>query len=312
MNSYILTRKWFDFAFEHPECKVYHTALFCWIIELNNRLGWKPQFGLPTHDTMEGLSIGNKNTYLSALRDLAKWGFIEIIKESKNQYQACIIEICRSKSEPAQQSALDTALIQHSIQQCSGTGSGIDTSIVPIDKPINQETLNQETISIIHSAAREAEIDEAIKEYFEVPKQPGSEEEKSCAKKEEVPSAAEADEYFNKHYASLYELIRKDNASAGTPELRLSLLEHFWAENLDLYKKRMPPWSDIIKHFRNWVPKYSFVKQEQNKQNENQNDTNAPTNTKTKRNFSLDRRDGLKALKQRSTDFLRQTGHQNS
>ena len=135
MDSYSLTRKWFDFAFENDKAKVQHTALFCWIIELNNRLGWKAEFGLPTNSTMEGLSIGNKNTYLSTLSDLQNWGFIKIIKPSKNQFQACIITICRSKKDTALHTALDTALIR----QCNGTIHGT----VPIDKQGDSETNKQ-------------------------------------------------------------------------------------------------------------------------------------------------------------------------
>lgn len=140
LSGYELARKWFDYAFDKKECKVQHTAIYMWIIELNNRLGWKKEFGLPTADTMEGLSIGNKNTYLDALRDIADWGFISIIKESKNQYQACIISLCCSKSELAIVSALDTALIQHGYSIDNGTGVGIGFSTVPIVKPINKET----------------------------------------------------------------------------------------------------------------------------------------------------------------------------
>lgn len=131
-NGYDLSRRWFDFAFEHAEAKCQHTALFMWIIELNNRLGWKEQFGLPTHATMEGLHIGNKSTYINALRDLAKWNFIQIVKESKNQYASTVVSLCRSKKATAQVTALDTALIQQS--------NDIDTGSVPIDKQRNQET----------------------------------------------------------------------------------------------------------------------------------------------------------------------------
>jgi len=138
MNGYELTRAWFDFSFTHSEAKVHHTALFLWIVELNNRLGWKKEFGLPSGVTMEGLSIGNKNTYLSTLNDLAKWKFIEIIKESKNQYQASIVKICRVKSATALHTALDTALVQ----RCNN----IDTGTDPIDKPLNNETNKQRNI----------------------------------------------------------------------------------------------------------------------------------------------------------------------
>ena len=134
-NGYDLSRRWFDFAFENAEAKCQHTALFMWIIELNNRLGWKEQFGLPTHATMEGLHIGNKSTYINALRDLAKWNFIQIVSESKNQYASTVVSLCRSKKATAQVTALDTALIQQS--------NDIDTSSVPIDKQRNQETKKQ-------------------------------------------------------------------------------------------------------------------------------------------------------------------------
>jgi hypothetical protein len=139
MNGYELTRRWFDFAFETKEAKCTHTALFMFIVELNNRLGWKRQFGIPTMATMEGLSIGNKTTYLTALRDLKTWGFIEIIQDSKNQFSSTIIEICYSKSVTASVTALDTALIQQKVQQSNAN----ESSTVPIDKPLNKETNKQ-------------------------------------------------------------------------------------------------------------------------------------------------------------------------
>lgn len=148
MTGYELHRRWFNFAFDNKEAKVQHTALFTWVVELNNRLGWKQEFGLPTTDTMEGLSIGNKATYLNALKDLQKWGFIEIIKEAKNQYQSCIIKICRYESEPALIPALDTALIQHEQQHCNSIDTSIGVSIVPIDK---QSTIKPKTNKTINN-----------------------------------------------------------------------------------------------------------------------------------------------------------------
>jgi hypothetical protein len=143
MNGYNLSRWWFNYSFENKEAKCQHTAIFLWCIELNNRLGWKREFGIPTQDTMEGLSIGNKATYINALRDLHEWGFIEIIKESKNQYQACIIRICSEKCCCENATPLDSALIQHSTQHSNGIGSSTGVSIVPIDKQINKQTKKQ-------------------------------------------------------------------------------------------------------------------------------------------------------------------------
>ena len=132
MNGYDLSRQWFDFAFETPECKAQHCALYCWMIELNNRLGWKKQFGLPTVNTMEGLSMTNRNVYLSTLKDIEKWGFITIVKLAKNQNSSCLIELSHIKSDTASDTALDKALIRHGYD----TIHDIDT----IDKPRNQET----------------------------------------------------------------------------------------------------------------------------------------------------------------------------
>lgn len=132
VNGYSLSKSWFAFAMDTKDCKPVHTAIYFWIVELNNRLGWKKEFGLPTTDTMEVLSIGNKRTYLQALNDLELWGFIKIIQRSKNQYQSCIIELCRGKNDIAS----DTALPQHQTQHCPSVG----TSIAPIDKPINNIT----------------------------------------------------------------------------------------------------------------------------------------------------------------------------
>jgi hypothetical protein len=138
MSGYELTRRWFDFAYDKPEAKAIHTALFCWIVELNNKLGWKETFGLPTYSTIECLSIGNKRTYLSALSDLQEWGFIKVLTPSKNQHQSAIIQIIQPISRVKKATALDTALIQHGSQHCNDSIHGS----APIDKPMKPKTIN--------------------------------------------------------------------------------------------------------------------------------------------------------------------------
>jgi hypothetical protein len=149
MNGYQLTRRWFDFAFEHKEAKPQHTALYCWCVELNNRLGWKEEFGLPTIATMEGLSIGNKNTFLDTLKDLVEWKFIDVIQDSKNQNISRIIRLRHSESATAEHMALDSAILQQ--------GDGTDTSTVPIVKQVNKETIKHINTKI--------ELKEALKEF---------------------------------------------------------------------------------------------------------------------------------------------------
>jgi hypothetical protein len=165
MKGYELSRRWFDFAFEKKEAKVYHTALFMWCIELNNRLGWKEEFGLPTQDTMEGLGIGNRNTFRAALKDLDKWGFIKIVQESKNQFQACYISILSPKKCPVKsEQALDKALNRHRSGQSSGTASSSEL----IDKPINNETNKQGEMEEIEHVATYKQLDKMFAQGLDI------------------------------------------------------------------------------------------------------------------------------------------------
>jgi len=131
MNSYELSRKWFDFCFENPEkINSNHTALYFFVIEHCNRLGWKSKFGLPSQMAMDAIGIKNWRTYSKTLNDLIEFGFIECIQKSKNQYSATIVAIV--KNTKATTKALDKALQKHSQKQSK--------SIVGIDKPNNLET----------------------------------------------------------------------------------------------------------------------------------------------------------------------------
>jgi hypothetical protein len=88
-NGYNLSRQWFNWCFEHSEIvRPIHTALYFWIIELNNRLQWKDVFGLPTDYSMQAINIKGRLHYRKALDDLAKWGFIKIIAKSRNQHSS--------------------------------------------------------------------------------------------------------------------------------------------------------------------------------------------------------------------------------
>ena len=127
-NSYELSRNWFDWCFENPEkINTNHTALYFFIIEHCNRLGWKEKFGLPMEMTKDALGISNYRTYSKTFNDLSDWGFIKVIEKSKNQYSATIIAIV--KNTKANTKALSKATQKHDTKQ--------GNSIVCIDKPIN-------------------------------------------------------------------------------------------------------------------------------------------------------------------------------
>ena len=157
MNWYELSRQFFDFSFEHHECGVYHTAIYMLAIEQNNRYWWKKEFWFPTAYNCDVLGIGNRNTYLSALKDLVDWWFIEIICESKNQFKATVISLCHIKIDIATDTAWYTALDKALIWQDIWHWYAIDT----IDKQVNNETkkqVNNETIEIIPKNTQDKEI----------------------------------------------------------------------------------------------------------------------------------------------------------
>ena len=122
MNGYDLSRKWFDWSFENPErINPNHTALYFFIIEHCNRLGWKEKFGLPTTMAKEAIGIRSYNTYINTLNDLVEFGFINLIEKSKNQYSSNIVAL--SNFDKAPDKALDKALIKHVTKQRESNSS---------------------------------------------------------------------------------------------------------------------------------------------------------------------------------------------
>lgn len=142
LNSYQLSRCFFDWSFENPEkIKPNHIALYFFAIEHCNRLGWKERFGFPTTMAMEAIGVKSYNTFIKTLNDLAEYGFIKILEKSKNQYSANIIAL--SNNNNALDNALDKALGKHGTKQSESTVQSIGESIDSIDKPYNHITKEQ-------------------------------------------------------------------------------------------------------------------------------------------------------------------------
>lgn len=132
MNSYELSRDWFDWCFDNPEkINPNHTAMYFFIIEHCNRLGWKEKFGLPMQMTKDAIGISNYRTFSKTFNDLVDWGFLKVHQKSKNQYSSNIIGIV--KNTKAKSKALDKAMQNHSQKQVHG--------IVGIDKQLNNKTI---------------------------------------------------------------------------------------------------------------------------------------------------------------------------
>ena len=148
MDYFKLTRAFWDFAFENPEkIKPNHCALYLFIVEHCNRLGWKKKFGLPTEMSKEAIGIRSYNTYIQTLNDLVSFGLIELIEKSKNQYSSNIVAI--SNFDKALDKALDKASIKHALKQSESTVQSIDSidkQYTNIPDTINNDILEAEII----------------------------------------------------------------------------------------------------------------------------------------------------------------------
>lgn len=141
MNGYQLSRQWHDFAFENPErIKPNHGALYFFIIDHCNRLGWKEKIGLPSSMAMDAIGVRSYNTYIKTLHDLIDFGFINLIEKSRNQHSANIIAL--SNFDKALDRALDRAEkppYQNLTKQVQSTYQSTSESTDSIIKQVNNK-----------------------------------------------------------------------------------------------------------------------------------------------------------------------------
>lgn len=139
MNSYDLSRMFWDWAFDNPEkISPNHVAIFFFAVEHCNRLGWKDKFGFPSQMTMDAIGIKKHSTYIRYFDDLVEFGFFKLIQKSRNQYSSNIISL--TCAMPKNGKALGKAISKHGEKQTESIGLGMGISTGSIDKQI----LNQE------------------------------------------------------------------------------------------------------------------------------------------------------------------------
>jgi hypothetical protein len=160
MTGYELTRQWWDFSFENQDLVgSKHCALYMWIIEKNNRLGWVENFGFPMDEAGAAIGIRKIQTVREALNDLVEWGFVRMVIKSQNQYKANVISIinCTIVSGDSLDNALrltekrlttgsstgqaqGRARVKQAVEHGSGTVPIVKQENNETNKPINQET----------------------------------------------------------------------------------------------------------------------------------------------------------------------------
>ena len=155
MNSYELSRRFFDWCFENPEkVNTNHVAIYFFAIEHCNRLGWRDKFGFPTQMVMDAIGIKKHQTYIKYFNDLCLFGFFKLVQKSQNQYSANIISL--QIGMPKNGKALDKAIINHTAKQTGIIGQSNSS----IDKPynyINQEQCNTDSEILTHTPTPEIE-----------------------------------------------------------------------------------------------------------------------------------------------------------
>lgn len=146
LNIYDLMKDWFNFCFENPDkINSNHSAMYFFMIEHCNRMGWKKKFGLPMQMTMDAIGIKNYKTFSRTFKDLISWGFIILYQKSSNQYSANVIGLV--KTTKASTNALSKASLKHSQKQVHGiVGIDIPITNTPItnlqERDINNISLN--------------------------------------------------------------------------------------------------------------------------------------------------------------------------
>lgn len=137
-NGYNCSRLIFNWSFENPEkSNPTVVSLYLFFVEVNNRLNWKPTFGITANECMNAIGISSYNTYKKAFDLLVEIDFVKVIKPSVNQYQCNIIALSYFKK--ALNTPLDNAIIMHSTKQSESTQQITSN----IHKQLNKETTKQ-------------------------------------------------------------------------------------------------------------------------------------------------------------------------
>ena len=94
MTGYGLQKQFYEWLAETDEpVTSAHIALYHYIIQLCNRLGWKNPMDIDTPTGMLCSKIGTGRTYKATLIDLHLWGLVGIEFWTKNQHRAHRIRV---------------------------------------------------------------------------------------------------------------------------------------------------------------------------------------------------------------------------
>lgn len=174
-NGYVLSRQYHDFAFENPDkATTTHAAIMFWLIELNNRLGWKCKFGVPTINSMEATTIKSYKTFRKCFDDLINWGFVKLHQKATNNHTSNIIElvIFTESNTKSNTNSLTNSIHTHCPTQVqSDYQLSVDINKQETNKTKNNkpETRNAESLTfkeLLNNFLVECDLDEELRLLF--------------------------------------------------------------------------------------------------------------------------------------------------
>jgi len=146
LNSYALTRAWFDFLLDNPEkVTASHGMLYLWLVEINNRCGWREKFQITARECMDGMACKSRTTYTKCLQDLIDWGFVTVVLKSTNQWQCNVV--CLSKKCTTTSASTSTTTGQPLVQSLDNHvdySKTIETNKIINNTPISPEGIVDE------------------------------------------------------------------------------------------------------------------------------------------------------------------------
>lgn len=141
MNTFELSRVFFDYCINNPDkIKTGNIALYYFIIDHCNRLGWPDKVGLPSYYAMSVLGIARYETYKSYLQTLVDCGFVNIVELSKNQYTSTVISLNGAKLKYSKPHS--TAIGNQIDEQSESTPDSNSTIIKPKTLNLKPKTID--------------------------------------------------------------------------------------------------------------------------------------------------------------------------
>jgi hypothetical protein len=177
LSIYDLMKDWFNFCYDNPELiNPNHSAMYFFILQHCNALGWKRKFGLPRQMAMDAIGIRNYKTFSNTFKDLISWGFILLLQKSENQYSANVIGLVKNTKPTSkalskastrygkkyQTTASDTALTT-TLSTAPGTASNIVCIDIPITNTTNIQEREEEKIPLPLFLLDIPEVEEFLK-----------------------------------------------------------------------------------------------------------------------------------------------------